>query len=112
MAISTNMSIKPENNNQGRSYVVRGGNPLKGEISVSGAKNAATKQMVACLLTSDPVTLKNIPQIGDVDATVELLEELGVKIAKDNQNYTITADQLKTPQVSAAFSRKNRIPFF
>ncbi|MBU2566679.1 UDP-N-acetylglucosamine 1-carboxyvinyltransferase [Patescibacteria group bacterium] len=104
------MKTTPKNNSQGRSYIVRGGNPLNGEISVSGAKNAATKQMVACLLTSDPVTLKNIPQIGDVEATAELLEGLGVKIEKNDQDYTISAASLNTSKVSAAFSRKNRIP--
>lgn len=93
-----------------QAYLVRGKQPLKGEVLVSGAKNAATKQLVAGLLTDELVTISNIPKIGDVDATVELLKELGASVKWTDHTIEINASTLKTSEVSAAFSRKNRIP--
>ncbi len=93
-----------------RAYLVTGGKPLKGEVGVSGAKNAATKQLVAALLTDEKVTLRNVPAIGDVDATVEMLQGLGTSVEFSENIATIDASNVKTPEVAAAFSRKNRIP--
>ena len=61
-------------------FVINGGNVLKGEISVMGSKNAATKLMTASLLFDSPVVFSNIPEIDDVKKTSELLEKLGSKI--------------------------------
>jgi UDP-N-acetylglucosamine 1-carboxyvinyltransferase len=91
-------------------YIVNGGKPLRGTVKVSGAKNAATKQLVATLLTDDEVKLTNVPQIGDVDATLELLKGLGVKISRKDDEVTINAKSVKNGDVVSAFSRKNRIP--
>src|SRR5687767_4044827 len=51
-------------------YRIEGGAPLRGRIKASGAKNAATKQIVASLLTDEEVVLHNVPQIGDVAITI------------------------------------------
>ena len=59
--------------------VIRGGNPLVGEVSISGAKNAALPILCAALLTSDVVTLENVPELRDIGTTLTLLEQLGVK---------------------------------
>ncbi|MDD5726040.1 MAG: UDP-N-acetylglucosamine 1-carboxyvinyltransferase [Patescibacteria group bacterium] len=91
-------------------YLVQGGHSLKGEVLVSGAKNAATKQLVAALLSDEPVILHNVPQIGDVSATIEMLEGLGVKVTVDGSTVTVDPRTLNTSQVSEALSRKNRIP--
>jgi UDP-N-acetylglucosamine 1-carboxyvinyltransferase len=95
---------------QGHQYLVKGGVPLKGEISIPGAKNAASKELVACLLADEPVTLKNVPIIGEIDLTVQLLKGLGAKVTRKGHRVVVDASTLETPQVSAAFSRKNRIP--
>lgn len=60
--------------------VIRGGAPLKGEIEIAGAKNSALKLMAASLLTSDTLSLKNVPDLFDVKTLISLLEELGVKV--------------------------------
>ena len=57
---------------------IRGGRPLKGEIPISGAKNAALKLMAASLLTAEPLTLTNVPRLADVRAMAELLSSFGV----------------------------------
>jgi UDP-N-acetylglucosamine 1-carboxyvinyltransferase len=93
-----------------RAYKVQGGRPLKGEVVLSGAKNAATKQLVAALLADEPVILHNIPQIGDVSATIEMLQGLGVGVTVEGHTVTIDPRPLKTGKVSEALSRKNRIP--
>ncbi|HET9802840.1 MAG TPA: hypothetical protein VFP96_06375, partial [Candidatus Acidoferrum sp.] len=57
---------------------IRGGNRLKGEIPISGAKNSALKLMAASLLTGEPVTLRNFPRLADVAAMGDLLMQFGV----------------------------------
>ncbi|MDF1497074.1 MAG: UDP-N-acetylglucosamine 1-carboxyvinyltransferase [Patescibacteria group bacterium] len=96
--------------NSNPAYIVNGGKPLYGSVKIGGAKNAATKQMVASLLTDDEVKLTNVPQIGDVDATIELLKSLGVKIAHKNDEVIINSKSIKNGDVASALSRKNRIP--
>src|SRR4051812_47279799 len=58
-------------------YHIEGGFPLRGRIHASGAKNAATKQIVASLLTDEEVVLHNVPRIGDVNITIEIVKSLG-----------------------------------
>lgn len=93
-----------------RAYLVTGGVPLRGTVRVPGAKNAATKELVAALLTDEQVVLENVPQIGDVDVTIDMLKGLGVKVARKGSIVTVNAGSLKTSKVAEAFSRKNRIP--
>ncbi len=62
---------------------IRGGNRLSGSIQISGAKNAVLKHMCATLLTADPVTLHNVPDLDDVRTLARLLGELGTTITLD-----------------------------
>ncbi|MEJ1970528.1 MAG: UDP-N-acetylglucosamine 1-carboxyvinyltransferase [Rhizomicrobium sp.] len=57
---------------------IRSGNRLKGEIPIGGAKNSALKLMAASLLTSQPVTIRNVPRLADVDAMADLVMQFGV----------------------------------
>lgn len=59
---------------------IRGGNPLKGEIRISGAKNAALPLMCTCLLTDDEVRLDNVPDLADITTLSNLLAHLGVEV--------------------------------
>lgn len=95
---------------QEKSYMVTGGVALRGEVTVPGAKNAASKELVASLLADTPVTLENVPLIGEIDLTVELLQGLGAKVTRRGHRVVVDASKLETSQVSASFSRKNRIP--
>ncbi len=60
--------------------LIRGGNPLHGEIRISGAKNAALPVMAATLLADEPMTVGNIPHLHDVTTTMELLGRMGVEL--------------------------------
>ncbi len=59
--------------------LIRGGRPLLGEVTISGAKNAALPELCAALLTNEPVTLHNVPRLKDVATMRTLLEHMGVK---------------------------------
>lgn len=61
-------------------FVIQGGYPISGEITASGNKNAALKMLPACLLTNEPVTLHNVPDIGDVQVVITLMRKLGVQV--------------------------------
>ena len=62
---------------------ITGGQPLSGEVSISGAKNAALPILCAALLSAQPVVLSNVPRLKDVDTTLSLLARLGVKVNRD-----------------------------
>lgn len=77
------------------SFIIEGGHRLKGEITPQGAKNEALQVLCATLLTSDPVRIKNIPDISDVNHQIELLRELGVKITVNAPgDMTFQADEV------------------
>ena len=75
------------------SFEVIGGHPLKGEIVPQGAKNEALQILCAVLLTPEPVTVSNIPDIRDVNKLIELLRDMGVKVGKlASDTYRFQAD--------------------
>lgn len=90
-------------------FIVNGGKNLKGEVEVKGSKNAATKMMIASLLTDQEVILENFPNIGDTEITKELCESIGSEITRDNSVLSIKTSQIKNFKVSQ-LSRRNRIP--
>ncbi len=78
-----------------------GGRRLNGEISISGAKNAALPILCAALLTAEPVTLRNVPQLNDISTTVRLLADLGVKITQEAGGIVhLQADQITNLEAS------------
>ena len=91
------------------SFVVTGGNKLSGEITPQGAKNEALQIICAVLLTSEKVTLNNIPDIVDVNLQIELLGELGVKVDRvDRHTCIFQADDIDVDYLhSDAYYRKS-----
>jgi UDP-N-acetylglucosamine 1-carboxyvinyltransferase len=76
-------------------FRIEGGHQLSGEITPQGAKNEALQILCAVLLTSEKVTIHNIPDIVDVNKLISLLEDLGVKIQKRGKgSYTFKADDV------------------
>jgi UDP-N-acetylglucosamine 1-carboxyvinyltransferase len=90
-------------------FIIHGGEPLEGEIRLSGAKNAATKMMIASLLTEEPVTLTNFPRIGDTDITAELCEHIGSAVDAFGSTLTIRTKEVRNTRV-LQLSRRNRLP--
>ena len=93
-------------------YKIVGGNPLHGEITCYGAKNFATKAMIATLLGSSPTTLTNVPPIGDVEITADMLRSLGVTIHWDKEAKMMTIDPTTATDahVRQPHSGANRMP--
>jgi UDP-N-acetylglucosamine 1-carboxyvinyltransferase len=79
-------------------FVIRGGRPLEGEIAVSGAKNSALPALAACLLTSEPVTLRRIPPVRDIATMQKLLGHTGAKVAVADDCVQVEAAKLKRPE--------------
>lgn len=75
------------------SFVIEGGHKLHGEIHPQGAKNEVLQILCATLLTSEEVTVTNIPDILDVNNLIQLLRDMGVKVSKTGiDSYTFKAD--------------------
>ena len=77
------------------SFIIEGGHPLRGEIEPQGAKNEALQVICATLLTDQRVTLRNIPDIADVNRLIGLLRRMGVKVEREGRGvYAFQADQV------------------
>ncbi len=90
-------------------FIIHGGKPLFGEITLAGAKNAVSKMMVASLLTNEPCILENVPQIGEVEIITELLNRIGSEVAIAGTTAKIATPEIKNSRVTQ-LSRNNRIP--
>ncbi len=83
-------------------FVIDGGIPLRGTVTPSGNKNAALPMLAATLLTDQPVTLHNLPDIGDVQTMLDLLEDLGVGVQRHGEHsVTIHAAELRSTRPNA-----------
>lgn len=82
--------------------IVNGGYPLRGEVRISGAKNAALPLLVASLLTSDPLRIGNVPHLQDITTTMELLGRMGVRLVMD-EKMAIEADASHIASVCAPY---------
>ena len=81
-------------------YIIEGGHKLSGTITPQGAKNEALEVISAVLLTSEPVTISNVPEILDVKNLIGLLESMGVKVNRHAKGtYTFQADAVDTSYI-------------
>lgn len=90
-------------------FIIDGGRALHGKIVLAGAKNAATKILLASLLTDEPVVLENVPSLGDTEITAELLTHVGTTVIRQGATWTLTTTNIRSTQVPP-LSRRNRIP--
>src|ERR1051325_1535987 len=78
--------------------LIEGGVPLAGEVTVSGAKNAALPILAAALLTEEPLALSNIPHLRDVTTMLNLLAQMGVAVSVDEKlGVELTAARISSP---------------
>jgi len=87
---------------------IRGGNRLKGDIPIGGAKNSALKLIAASLLTEEPVTIRNMPRLADVEAMADLVMQFGVTI---NIRRGMTMGQSDTMRLQAAVIESAFAPY-
>ena len=90
-------------------FVIEGGRPLCGHVTPSGNKNAALPIIAASLLTDEPLTLKNVPRIRDVEDMLAVLSEIGVDIREhDRHTLTLCASSLKSSRLNTALCAQIR----
>ena len=77
--------------------LIEGGHRLQGEAEMSGAKNAALPILCAALLTREPLTLTNVPQLNDIGTMLKLLAQMGVAVQRDGSTVTLDASGLNNP---------------
>lgn len=82
--------------------LIRGGRELRGEVLVSGAKNAALPELCAALLSAQPVTLRNVPRLQDVATMLKLIRNMGVTVEQD-QDGTVRIDAAKLSSPEAPY---------
>lgn len=87
---------------------ITGGKPLKGRVKIAGAKNAASKMIIASLLTQESVTLENAPLQQETDIARELVEMLGATTSLDDHTLTLQAKNIATTS-AMSLSRRNRL---
>ncbi|MDI6795795.1 MAG: UDP-N-acetylglucosamine 1-carboxyvinyltransferase [Desulfatibacillaceae bacterium] len=87
---------------------VTGGRCLKGEVAISGAKNAALPILASALLTDGPCCMENVPDLMDVRTTLDLLAHLGAKVFRDGTAVTVDASGVNEPEAPYELVRKMR----
>jgi len=93
--------------------LIKGGKPLKGEVVISGAKNAAVAIIPATLLVKGVCRIENVPDISDVDSIVKMIVSLGAKVEKEDQNtLIIDATELKTYVADPELAAKMRASYY
>ena len=93
-------------------FIVTGGSPLHGDVRIAGAKNAVLKLMAAAALTDEPVVLRNVPNISDVQIMREAMSDIGFEVAcPEPDTLAITARDADWPFVPLEAAMKMRSSF-
>ena len=94
-------------------YVMKGGTPLKGEVQIEGAKNAALGILAACVLTPDEVIVDNVPDVRDTNIMLEAIRDIGAEVEKlDRHKVRIKAGDITSCTVSGDFIKKIRASYY
>ena len=94
-------------------YIMKGGNPLVGEVTISGAKNAALGILAASIMTDEEVLIENLPDVRDINVLLEAIEEIGAKVDRiDRHTARINAKHIKEVSVDDEYIRKIRASYY
>ncbi|MBR6046307.1 MAG: UDP-N-acetylglucosamine 1-carboxyvinyltransferase [Ruminococcus sp.] len=90
-------------------FVINGGKPLHGEVTISGAKNAAVAIVAATILCDEPCILENVPEISDITICLKILSSMGAKVKLERRNvFSIDTRSIKVPEVPYELARSMR----
>ena len=88
-------------------YVIKGGNPLYGEVEIGGAKNAALAILAAAIMTDETVTIDNLPNVRDINVLLQAIEEIGAHVERvDVHKVKINGSFIRGVNVDNEFIRK------
>lgn len=94
-------------------YVIKGGNPLVGEVEISGAKNAALAILAAAIMTDETVTIDNLPDVRDINALLQAMTDIGAKIDRiDAHTVKINGSFVKDIPVDYDSMKKIRASYY
>ncbi len=94
-------------------YVIKGGNRLHGEVSISGAKNAAVAILPAAVLSDEPCIIENVPNISDIDYIIKILLAIGAEVTMINKStLRIDPRRVHTPEVEYDLAKKMRASYY
>ena len=93
-------------------YVIKGGNPLVGEVEIGGAKNAALAILSAAVMTDETVTIENVPNVRDTNVLLNAIEEIGARVERlDAHTVRINGSFIRDFNVDNEFIRKIRASY-
>ncbi len=94
-------------------YIMKGGNPLVGEVTIGGAKNAALGILAAAIMTDDDVLIDNLPDVRDINVLLEAIEEIGAKVERiDRHTVRINGGTIREVSVDDEYIRKIRASYY
>ena len=78
-------------------YLIKGGNPLVGEVEIGGAKNAALGLLAAAIMTDEDVTIENLPDVSDINQLIDAIANIGATVNRiDRHTVTINGKTIRT----------------
>ena len=94
-------------------YVIKGGHPLRGEVEIGGAKNAALAILAAAIMTDETVTIDNLPNVRDINVLLQAIEEIGAHVERiDVHKVKINGSFIRDVVVDNEFIRKIRASYY
>ena len=94
-------------------YVIKGGNPLSGEVEISGAKNSALAILTSAIMTDDTVVVENVPDVSDINALLGALTFIGATVDRiDRHSVRISGEQISSVSVDYDFIKKIRASYY
>ena len=94
-------------------YIIKGGNPLVGEVEIGGAKNAALAILAASIMTDETVTIENLPNVRDINVLLQAIEEIGAKVERvDAHKVKINGSFIRDVSVDNEFIRRIRASYY
>ena len=94
-------------------YIIKGGNPLVGEVEIAGAKNAALAILAAAIMTDDTVLIENLPDVRDINVLLEAIAEIGAKVDRINRSTVrINGSTIQDISVDYEYIKKIRASYY
>lgn len=94
-------------------YIIKGGEPLVGEVTISGAKNAALGILAAAIMTNDTVTIENLPNVRDINVLLQAIEGIGGRVERVNSHtVNINGSNIGSVSIDYEYIRKIRASYY
>ena len=94
-------------------YIIKGGNPLVGEVEIGGAKNAALAILAAAIMTDETVTIDNLPDVNDINVLLEAISGIGAEVDRiDRHTVRINGSNIENFDIEYDYIKKIRASYY